>query len=114
MTSLSIVIINYNGEQFLKPCIDSVIAQKNFGHELTIIVIDNNSTDHSIDILNEYDANITLISNKTNTGFARAVNQSLPYVNTDYIWLLNNDTEFSHNDDILSPIISYLNQLDNW
>ena len=62
-----------------------------------IILFDNASTDESLDVLNPYMEDIELIKNPTNIGFPQAHNQLLPELNTPFLWLLNNDTEFDHN-----------------
>jgi GT2 family glycosyltransferase len=59
--------------------------------EMEVIVIDNDSKDHSADVLRHEYPNITLIENKKNIGFGRANNQALPYINSRYVLLLNTD-----------------------
>ena len=105
--TLKVIIVNYNGAQFIRACLDSVIQQFQFYH-FNILVVDNASSDDSLDVLDEYSDHITLIKNKENVGFGNAHNQLLDELDTPYIWLLNNDTEFDRTIDIISPIISYL------
>ena len=105
---LKIIIINYNGAKFIHNCLESALNQLNFFNAFEIIVVDNASTDDSVKILNQYDDKITLIKNNENVGFAAAHNQLIDLLDTPYIWLLNNDTEFRHDVDILTPIITYL------
>ncbi len=107
--TVCVIIINYNGASFLTNCLDSVIAQRTFFNDVSIIVLDNASTDESVSILNQYAEDITLVKNNHNNGFAPAVNQVLPMTQAPYLWLLNNDTEFNHDTDILTPIIDYFN-----
>ncbi len=104
---LTIIIVNYNGGQFLTDCLDSVLSQHSFFNEFNTIVFDNASTDDSLDVIRKYKDKIKLIEHDTNVGFPQAHNILLPDLNTPYLWLLNNDTAFSHHDDIISPIIDH-------
>lgn len=89
---VTIIILNFNGKQFLKDCLSSVLAQsyKNF----EIILFDNNSTDGSIEFVKgEFsDTRINIIKSETNWGFAGGNNEALKYCKNDLIVLLNNDT----------------------
>ena len=105
---LKVIIVNYNGAKFIKNCLDSLIQQFQYFKAFEILVIDNASTDDSLTILAQYSDHITLIKNQTNVGFPAAHNQLLNDLDTPYLWLLNNDTEFDHTTDIITPIIQYL------
>ncbi len=89
---LSVIIVNYNVKYFLEVCLLSVLkAQK--GLEVEIIVIDNHSTDGSVEMLKEkFSSNITLIANEDNQGFSKANNQGIRIAKGKYILLLNPDT----------------------
>jgi len=106
---LSVIIVNFNGASFIKECLDSVVSQKKFFPNFKIIFIDNASNDDSLDIIKDYHNDIQLIKNSENVGFPAAHNQILDQLDTPYLWLLNNDTCFDHNTDIISPIVDYLN-----
>ena len=95
MTMLTVIIVNYNGALFIKKCLDSVMHQLAHMPHMKIIVIDNASTDASLDCIAPYESNITLIKNTVNVGFPAAHNQILDQLSSPYLWLLNNDTEFS-------------------
>ena len=88
---VSIVIPNYNGKHFLKKCLDSISKQtyKN----IETIVVDNASSDNSIEFLKDEYPNVITISMTTNTGFSGAVNKGIIESKGDYVFLLNNDTE---------------------
>ena len=89
----SIIIPNLNGEGWIKDSIDSCISQ-DFKGEYEIIVIDNGSTDRSVEIIEECRTrfkNFILIKNETNTGFAYAVNQGIRLSQAEYAVLFNND-----------------------
>ena len=86
------VIPNYNGELFLKNCINSILSTDNIGYVDKIIIIDNNSQDKSLDSVNSSNAPIIIEKNNENYGFAKAVNQGIKMSTNEYILLLNNDT----------------------
>lgn len=93
---LSIIIINYNQKNFLKQCLKNIEEAKiRLNYE--IIVIDNASTDGSIEYINLQLASfasrsqISIIVNEVNKGFARAINQGIKLSQGKYILILNPD-----------------------
>jgi len=101
---LSIIIVNYNGEKYLENCIQSIL-KKCIDIDYEIIVVDNNSTDNSKEILRTNFPNIKLIKNKINQGFAKGNNIGVNHSTGEYILLLNNDTLLLDN---LKPAIELL------
>lgn len=97
---VTIVILNWNGWRDTVDCIRSL---RNLTYpEYHIILIDNGSTDDSIEkILPHLDSTIHFICNKENLGFAKASNQGITYamenMGAEYVWLLNNDTRVAPN-----------------
>lgn len=87
---ITIIIPNYNGKHFLKPCLDSLSKQTCTDFE--VLVVDNHSTDGSIGYIKEHYSEIELISLDKNYGFSTAVNAGIRRATTPYIILLNNDT----------------------
>lgn len=95
---VSIIIPNFNGLKFLKKAINSLEKQTYTNFEL--IVVDNGSIDGSKDFLQgiaNSHSNYKAIFNKTNLGFAKAVNQGIDLSSSEYICLLNNDVEVDSN-----------------
>ncbi len=88
---LSIIIVSYNVSNFLEQCLLSVQeACKNIVAE--IIVVDNNSTDGTYEMISKKFTDIKWISNKNNLGFSKANNQGVDKANGEYILILNPDT----------------------
>ena len=88
---LSVIIVNYNVKHFLEQCLIS--AKKALeGIEGEIIVVDNNSVDGSVNLINKKFSDIVLIANKKNTGFSVANNQGIKIARGNNILLLNPDT----------------------
>lgn len=87
---VTIVIPNYNGKHFMKPCLESLDKQTYRGFE--IIVVDNASSDGSMEYMKETYPEIRCIALDKNYGFSRAVNEGIRASRTPYVILLNNDT----------------------
>lgn len=107
---LSIIIISYNTKKITRECIESIYLSKpNIPFE--IIVIDNTSSDGSVEMLQALQKehnNIVLVENKENTGFAKANNQGVKLAQGSYILLLNSDTLIL--DDALSSLMSFFKE----
>ena len=88
---LSVVIVNYNVRLLLDECIKSVEKALD-GIEGDIFVVDNNSSDGSVDYIRQRFPEVHLIANAENCGFARANNQAIRISDAEYILLLNPDT----------------------
>jgi len=91
---IAVVILNYNGEKFLKDFLPSVVSNSK---EATIYVVDNCSTDNSVSFLKDNYPEIKLIINQENGGFAKGYNDGLKFIKADYYVLLNSDIEVSPN-----------------
>lgn len=91
----SVIIPNYNGENFIRPCLDSLKNQTETSFE--IIIVDNCSEDRSLGIIEGYKdyfgERLKLIRLDKNYGFSRAVNEGIKISSAPYSILLNNDTE---------------------
>jgi GT2 family glycosyltransferase len=86
-----LIIPNWNGEQHLRECLDSVKEQTLQPRQT--ILVDNGSTDGSLTLVATEYAWVTVLGLPTNVGFARAVNQGIRASTCAYIALLNNDTQ---------------------
>lgn len=88
---VSVIIVNWNGRQYLEKCLTSIITQtyKN----IEVILVDNNSTDGSREFIAERFPEVILIRNNRNYGFAEANNIGIKAGRGEYVATINNDTE---------------------
>jgi len=91
MSTVSIVIVNWNGKPLLSDCLSSLCSQTYPDYE--IILTDNGSTDGSAEWVADHFPQVRLIRNATNLGFAAANNQAIRVTESPYVVTLNNDTE---------------------
>jgi len=87
---VSIVIPNWNGEQWLPGCLRALRRQVYVDFEL--IIVDNGSWDASLMVVSQECPEAVVIRNARNYGFAHAVNQGIAAARGEYVALLNNDT----------------------
>jgi GT2 family glycosyltransferase len=103
---VSVIIPNYNGEKHLRECLDSLKIQS--FDKFDIIIVDNNSSDKSVDIINNEYSFVKLINMTSNSGFSKAVNTGIRFAlknsNIKYIILLNNDIKCDK--DFIKELIS--------
>ena len=93
---LSIIIVNYNVRNFIDLCLLSV-KEAITNIQAEVFVVDNNSSDDSVEYLKEHHNWIQLIENKDNPGFSKANNQAIKKAKGKYILLLNPDTIVEEN-----------------
>ena len=87
---VSVVIPNYNGEKFLKDCLEALKRQT--FEDMEVILVDNGSTDDSVGTAKKLYPEIRVVELGDNTGFAYAVNRGIEAASGEYVLLLNNDT----------------------
>lgn len=97
---VTVAIVNFQGMKYLDKCLLSLEEQTH--KELEIIIVDNGSTDGSLQFIKENYPKVKLIENRVNLGFSRANNQAFHIAKGQYLMPLNNDA-------ILSP--TYIEQL---
>lgn len=102
----AIVILNWNGKEFLKRYIPFVIKYNSPDTE--IIVADNASTDDSVSFLERTFPAVRIIKNSVNGGFAEGYNTALKQINADYYILLNSDVEVTEN--WVAPVLALLDK----
>ena len=89
--SVTVVIPNWNGKRFLGPCLGSLRSQS--FRDFETIIVDNGSTDGSIHFVKEHFPEVDVVALGENRGIAAAFNIGVEASGTDYVVLLNNDTE---------------------
>jgi GT2 family glycosyltransferase len=87
---LSVIIVNFNTQALLKNCLASI--RQSGERDLELIVVDNHSTDGSVDMVCNDFPEVRLTQNSNNLGFAKANNQGMNQARGKYILLLNSDT----------------------
>ena len=93
---VSIIILNWNGKGVIFDCLESSLSQGYYPRE--IILVDNGSTDGSLEILREkYSSRLKIIANATNLGFAEGVNVGIKASQGEFIALLNSDAVARNN-----------------
>lgn len=101
MPLLSIITINRNNANGLDKTIQSVINQSY--EDFEYIVIDGNSTDHSIDIIKKYNSNINYWVSETDKGIYNAMNKGIAKTNGNYVLFLNSG-DYLVNNDVLKSV----------
>src|SRR5580704_4235042 len=86
---VSVTVVTYNSGRFIKRCLESVLEQK-YG-SLEVVVIDNASTDGTVDILEQFADRCRIYYNDENIGFAAAQNQAIKLSRGDWVLTLNPD-----------------------
>jgi len=104
MPNCSIIIPHYNGEDILYRCLSSIYRHTDSDNE--VIVVDNNSSDNSIQMVKKDFPKTKIILNNKNIGYAGACNVGAKKSKNEYLIFLNNDTEVTQ--DWIEPLISKL------
>ena len=98
---IAIVILNWNGKALLEKFLPSVLMHSG---DAMIYVVDNASTDHSVEFVKLKYPTVKIIQNKTNGGYAKGYNDALKHVEQEIYCLLNSDVEVTEN--WLNPILT--------
>lgn len=93
LESIDIIIINYNNFEITKKCVASVL--NNYKTIINVIIVDNNSTDGSVEKLKECFPDIKFFRNNENLGYAYAVNRGFENSSSDIVIISNNDVIYS-------------------
>jgi len=103
---VSIIIVNLNGCEYLKVCFQSLSSLTFNNHE--IILVDNASSDDSVEFVKKDYPEIKIIENKENLGFAEANNIGAKETKGEYLLFLNNDTKVKP--DFLNKLVSRMEE----
>ena len=103
---ISIVIPNYNGESYLKECLPALFKTNELQSNINeVIVIDDASSDNSVDYVKSNFSQVNLICNNKNLGFGKSCNKGIKAAKNELIILLNSDTIVS--EDFIPPLIKH-------
>jgi GT2 family glycosyltransferase len=90
MIEISVIVINWNGRQYLQACLDAVASQQ--GVEFETLVVDNGSTDGSVEFLRARFPAVRVVALPANLGFAGGNNAGAREARGRHLVFLNNDT----------------------
>lgn len=88
---VAVIVLNYNGMQFLEKCFDSLLKSTYSGMQL--LMYDNFSTDESINFVEQKFPKVKIVRSNVNGGYSRAYNEAAKHTSAKYAVLLNNDVE---------------------
>lgn len=103
---LSIIMVSWNTVEFTRQALGSIFRETS-GFEYEVIVVDNNSADDSVLMIQKEFPLVRLIENKENIGFGKANNQAMEVATGDFFFLLNTDTIIL--DNAITKLVQYLN-----
>ncbi len=109
---LSVIIVNYNVCFFLEQCLRSVYRSIGSAHAfnasyiIEVFVVDNNSVDRSVEMVQQKFPGVRLIANSDNPGFSIASNQAIRESKAEYVLLLNPDTVVQ--EDTLEKVLKFM------
>ena len=99
-TQLSVIMPVYNGEKYLRQCLDSIVSQSIGIENIEVIIVNDNSNDASLDIISEYSSkypNFKVISNENQLGAGKSRNKAILEVNSQYLTFIDCDDFISQN-----------------
>jgi len=106
--SVSIVVLNYNGQKHLQKCLPSIFNSNQADITFEVIVVDNNSTDNSLEYIAENFPKVRTVFMDKNSYYCPANNRAAQEAKYPLIFFINNDTEFT--DNLLQPLVKHFDQ----
>lgn len=103
---VTIIIVTWNGMKYLPDCLRSIINQTFTDYR--IIVIDNASSDNTVDFVRESYPGAAVLENFKNLGFSKAYNQGIKFNESPYVLVMNQDIVLKEN--FLSDLVNYLDE----
>lgn len=103
---VSVLVINWNGKQWIRQCLESLRQQRY--PNLEIIVVDNASTDGSAELVKTRYPEVKLVNSRENLGFSGGNNLGIRSCRGGYVLLLNVDAFI--NEDLLGPLVKFMEQ----
>ncbi len=103
---VSINLVTWNGAKYINDCLQSLFAQTMT--DFSILVIDNNSADDTVEIILEKYPHLKVVRHRENLGFSKAHNQAIHWSKSDYVVVLNQDVVLEP--DFLAKTIEFLDE----
>ena len=101
-----LIIVTHNSEEYIENCLASVEKAKDSFSK--VIILDNASSDGTLDTLNLYEGKFLIVRSKDNLGYAKGVNKAVDLSRSEYVVILNPDTTVTKN--FANLLISELNK----
>ena len=89
---VSVIVLNWNGMKWLHGCLSSILKQDT-GEDFEVLLVDNGSTDGSVQYVGKRLPNVKIVQLGKNYGFAEGNNKALNYAQGDYLVFVNTDTK---------------------
>lgn len=90
MKNISVIIVTFNNEETIKKCLDSIFQNS---PDVEVIVVDNNSSDKTVEIIKTFREKVVLVEAGGNLGFSKANNLGESQAKCEYLVFLNPDTQ---------------------
>lgn len=108
LIDLSVIIVSYNTKELTLACIETVLNSVCDPYKIEVLVVDNASTDGTVEEIRSTYPSALCIKNRTNVGFSKANNRGIEVAHGRYVLLLNSDTEVPGN--TLKDLIVYMDK----
>lgn len=102
---ISIITVCYNSAKFIRTAIESVLKQSY--HNIEYIIVDGESSDGTLDIINSYAEGVTTLISESDKGIYDAMNKGVAIATGDYIAFLNSD-DFYVSENAISQVVAAL------
>lgn len=115
MTTIAVVILNWNGKNDTLACLKSISSSQADGLEVLPMVVDNRSTDGSVESIHRAYPKTLIVENRDNLGFSEGNNIGIRIAlekKTDFVFILNNDTIIDKH--CISQLIKAFNDYKDW
>ncbi|MDQ4149606.1 MAG: glycosyltransferase [Actinomycetota bacterium] len=108
---VSVVVLNFNGKPFLDACLESLFAQSYPAPHVEILLVDNGSSDGSLEYVRSQWPRVRTLPLETNRGFAGGINAGVRAAKGRYVALINNDAK-AHADWIRNGLAGFGKSMD--
>lgn len=108
VTTLTTIVVNWNTVGLLDDCLQSIVDATPASVDNQLVVVDNASTDGSVDHLRSRWPDVTVLANEANEGFCRANNRAIRETSSDFVLLVNTDARLAP--DALAVMLGYFDR----